>query len=33
VTYASPERIEAFIARVYGFPPNVIKRAAEFVAS
>jgi tripartite-type tricarboxylate transporter receptor subunit TctC len=33
VTYSTPQQIEAFIARVYGFPPDVIKRAARFVAS
>lgn len=33
VTYSSPAQIEAFMARVYKFPPGVIERAKKFVAS
>lgn len=33
VSYAAPQEIEAFIARVYKFPDAVIKRAAKYVAS
>ena len=33
VTYTTPSQIEAFMTRVYAFPPEVVKRAAKFVAS
>lgn len=30
--FASPEQIDQFLARVYAFPPDVLRRASKFVA-
>lgn len=32
VDFSSPEQIQAFMARVYKYPPDVVKRAAKYAA-